>query len=78
MSFVFPRATTEMRLFDQIFRQHVAGVDLFNEEDLPAKIATQIGLQTRFAPRGPLAKGDLFLVQFNSWLFERYRAAEKS
>jgi phenylpropionate dioxygenase-like ring-hydroxylating dioxygenase large terminal subunit len=77
MSFVFPRATTEMRLFDQIFRQHVAGVDLFNDEDLPANIATQIGLQSRFAPRGPLAKGDLFLAQFNLWLLERYRAAEK-
>lgn len=77
LSFVFPRATTEMRLFDQIFRQHMAGVDLFDEEDLPANIATQIGLQSRFA-QGPLAKGDLFLAQFNSWLLERYRAAEKS
>ena len=76
MSFVFPPATKELKLFDQLFEQHVAGVDLFNSEDLPANIATQMGLRSRFAPRGPLARGDLFLSQFNSWLLERYRDAE--
>ena len=76
MSFVFPRSTVELKLFDQVFRQHVAGVDLFNNEDLPANIATQMGLRSRYAPRGPLARGDLFLAQFNTWLLERYRAAE--
>ena len=76
MSFVFPRPTTEMKLFDQLFRQHVDGVNLFNDEDMPANIATQRGLRSRYAPRGPLARGDLFLAQFNTWLLERYRAAE--
>ena len=76
MSFVFPPRTLELKLFDQLFEQHVAGVDLFNNEDLPANIATQQGLRSRFAPRGPLARGDLFLAQFNTWLLERYRAAE--
>ena len=76
MSFVFPRPTAEMKLFDQLFRQHVDGVNLFNDEDMPANIATQRGLRSRYAPRGPLARGDLFLAQFNTWLLERYRAAE--
>ena len=76
MSFVFPRSTTEQKLFDQLLGQHVAGVDLFNGEDMPANIATQAGLRSRYAPRGPLARGDLFLAQFNTWLLERYRAAE--
>ena len=78
MSFVFPRETMGMKLFDQLFKQHVDGVDLFNSEDLPANIATQRGLRSRFAPRGPLARGDLFLTQFNSWLLERYEAANSS
>ena len=76
MSFVFPRPTVEMKLFDHLFRQHVDGVNLFNDEDMPANIATQRGLRSRYAPRGPLARGDLFLAQFNTWLLERYRAAE--
>ena len=76
MSYVFPQSTTEMKLFQQLFKQHVAGVDCFNNEDLAANHATQIGLRSRFAPRGPLAKGDLFLVQFNSWLLDRYRESE--
>ena len=76
MSYVFPRSTTEMKLFGQLFQQHVAGVELFNNQDLPANHATQIGLRSRFAPRGPLARGDKFLTQFASWLLERYRHAE--
>ena len=76
MSFTFPRSTAEMKLFDRLFRQHVDGVNLFNDEDMPANIATQRGLRSRYAPRGPLARGDLFLAQFNTWLLERYRAAE--
>ena len=76
MSFVFPRSTIELKLFDQLFQQHVDGVDMFNCEDMPANIATQAGLRSRYAPRGPLARGDLFLAQFNTWLLERYRAAE--
>jgi hypothetical protein len=76
MSFLFPRSTTEMKLFDQVFQQHVEGVELFNAEDLPANAATQMGLRSRFAPRGPLARGDLFLSQFNAWLLEKYRAVE--
>ena len=35
-----------------------------------------MGLRSRYAPRGPLARGDLFLAQLNTWLLERYRAAE--
>jgi len=78
MSYVFPRSTRELKLFEQLFEQHVAGVELFNNEDLPANHATQIGLRSRFAPRGALARGDKFLTQFAGWLLERYRHAEST
>jgi phenylpropionate dioxygenase-like ring-hydroxylating dioxygenase large terminal subunit len=78
MSYVHPRATTEMKLFEQLKSAQLAGVELFNDEDLPANTATQVGLRSRFAPRGALAQGDIFLAQFNMWLLERYRAAEEA
>jgi phenylpropionate dioxygenase-like ring-hydroxylating dioxygenase large terminal subunit len=77
MSYVFPRSTREMKLFSQLFSAHVAGVELFNGQDLPANIAVQEGMHSRYAPRGPLSRQDIFLVQFNQWLLERYRAADE-
>jgi phenylpropionate dioxygenase-like ring-hydroxylating dioxygenase large terminal subunit len=76
MSYVFPRATTEMKLFSQLLQAHIAGVEFFNGQDLPANIAVQAGMHSRYAPRGPLSRQDIFLVQFNQWLLEKYREAE--
>jgi phenylpropionate dioxygenase-like ring-hydroxylating dioxygenase large terminal subunit len=76
MSYVFPRPTMELRLFSHLFQQHVAGVEFFNSQDLPANIAVQVGMHSRYAPRGPLSRQDNFLVQFNQWLLERYREAD--
>jgi phenylpropionate dioxygenase-like ring-hydroxylating dioxygenase large terminal subunit len=76
ISFVMPKATLEMKLFPQLFSAHRAGVELFNGQDLPANTAVQLGMHSRYAPRGPLSRQDLFLVQFNQWLLERYREAE--
>jgi Ring hydroxylating alpha subunit (catalytic domain) len=76
MSYVFPRSTMEMKLFSQLFSAHVAGVELFNGQDLPANIAVQAGMHSRYARRGPLSRQDIFLVQFNQWLLERYHAAD--
>ena len=41
-----------------------------------ANIAVQVGMHSRYAPRGPLSRQDNFLVQFNQWLLERYREAD--
>jgi phenylpropionate dioxygenase-like ring-hydroxylating dioxygenase large terminal subunit len=76
MSYVHPLSTTEMKMFDHLFALQEAAVQLFNDQDLPANTATQIGLRSRFAPRGKLARGDIFLAQFNGWLLERYKAEE--
>lgn len=76
MAYVFPRSTAEMKLFDQILAQHHYGVELFNAQDLPANTGVQVGLRSRFAPRGPLSHQDEFLAQFNSWMLERFSAAE--
>lgn len=76
MNYVHPKSSKEMKLFGPLFAQQVLGVENFNDEDLPANTATQIGLKSRFAPRGKLAKGDIFLAQFNQWLLERFKAEE--
>ncbi len=76
MSYVHPRSSRDLKMFDHLFSLQEAAVQLFNDQDLPANTATQIGLRSRFAPRGKLAKGDIFLAQFNHWLLERYRAEE--
>lgn len=77
MNYVHPRSSKDMKLFEPLFQQQILGVENFNDEDLPANTATQLGLRSRYAPRGKLAKGDIFLAQFNQWLLERFKAAEE-
>jgi len=76
MNYVHPKSSKDMKLFGPLFQQQVLGVENFNDEDLPANKATQLGLASRFAPRGKLAKGDIFLAQFNQWLLERFKDEE--
>ena len=51
MAYIFPPATLEHPLFEQLLTAAVAGVSLFNNQDLPTNTAVQVGLQSRFAPR---------------------------
>lgn len=53
----------------------VKGVEVFNVDDLAANRAVQIGLQSRFAPRGRYSHQEARLPQFNRWLTKRYLAA---
>jgi phenylpropionate dioxygenase-like ring-hydroxylating dioxygenase large terminal subunit len=76
MAYIHPPSTREMKMFPHLFAAQLAGVKNFNDQDLPANTATQVGLRSRFAPRGALAKGDMFLAQFNQWLYARYGQEE--
>jgi phenylpropionate dioxygenase-like ring-hydroxylating dioxygenase large terminal subunit len=75
MAFVFPPETHKLKLFDDLFQNHISGVELFNKQDMPSNHAVQVGMSSRFAPRGPLSWQDEFLTQFNSWLADCYRRA---
>ena len=75
-AFLFPESTTKIKLFDQLFEQHCKGLELFFDQDMPVAVASQLGLNSRFAPQGPLSKEDFFRSQLAEWLLERYRAAD--
>jgi phenylpropionate dioxygenase-like ring-hydroxylating dioxygenase large terminal subunit len=76
MAYLFPRATTELKLYPALLDLFEKGIEQFNNQDLPADAAIQRGMHSRFAPRGPLSYLDLFLPKFNAWLLERYKSRE--
>jgi phenylpropionate dioxygenase-like ring-hydroxylating dioxygenase large terminal subunit len=75
MAYIFPPSTLEHPLFSQLLTAAIAGVSLFNNQDLPTNTAIQRGLHSRYAPRGHYSWQEAVLPQFNRWLVHRYRAA---
>src|SRR5256885_1425299 len=76
MGFFFPPGTAEDKFFPAILELYAKGIELFNNQDLPANMALQHGMRSQFAPRRPLSYLDKFLPKFNSWLLDRYHEAE--
>jgi phenylpropionate dioxygenase-like ring-hydroxylating dioxygenase large terminal subunit len=76
MGFFFPPGTSDDKFFPAILDLYAKGIELFNNQDLPANVALQLGMGSQFAPRGRLSYLDKFLPKFNSWLLDRYREAE--
>ena len=76
MGYLFPRPTVEEKLFPALLDLYDAAIQQFNSQDLPANLALQVGMESQFAPRGPLSHLDSFLPKFNAWLLERYRNAD--
>jgi phenylpropionate dioxygenase-like ring-hydroxylating dioxygenase large terminal subunit len=77
MAYLFPRETTELPVFEELLDVAVRGVELFNNQDLPANTAIQHGMASQFAPRGRYSWQEEVLAHFNKWLLERYRRAEQ-
>jgi phenylpropionate dioxygenase-like ring-hydroxylating dioxygenase large terminal subunit len=77
MAYIFPPSTVDLPLFPQLLETAIHGVELFNNQDLPANTAIQVGMRSRFAPRGRYSWQEQVLSQFNTWLLERYEAHEK-
>lgn len=75
MSYIFPESTVAIEGFDELLGQAIDGVTNFNRQDMPTNVATQMGMQSRFAPRGRYSWQEGVLAQFNSWLVDRYEAA---
>lgn len=75
MAYIFPKSSTEHPLFQRNLEMAVKGVEYFNNQDLPANTAVQMGLKSRFASRGKYSWQEGVLASFNSWLVERYRAS---
>lgn len=75
MAYIFPESTVELPDFGERLEEAIAGVSMFNRQDMPTNVATQIGMQSRYAPRGRYSWQEAVLAQFNSWLVDRYEAA---
>lgn len=76
MAYLFPSSTVEMPDFDDTLERAIAGVSTFNVQDMPTNVATQLGMQSRFAPRGRFSWQEAVLAQFSSWLVDRYEASD--
>ncbi len=75
MAYIFPASTIELPDFAETLEAAIEGVSNFNRQDMPTNVATQAGMQSRYAPRGRYGWQEAVLPQFNSWLVERYEAA---
>jgi phenylpropionate dioxygenase-like ring-hydroxylating dioxygenase large terminal subunit len=78
MAYCFPPTTYEHPELELLYEMAVRGVDVFNRNDLLANEGVQVGLHSRFAPRGRYAHQEARLAQFNRWLVSRYRAAAQA
>ena len=64
--------TFEHPMFGQLQEMAAAGVQMFVEQDQDATTRVQMGLRSRFAPRGRYSWQEESHVQFNRWLVKRY------
>jgi len=75
MAYIFPASTIDLPDFGETLEEAIAGVSNFNRQDMPTNVATQMGMQSRYAPRGRYSWQEGVLAQFNTWLVDRYEAA---
>jgi phenylpropionate dioxygenase-like ring-hydroxylating dioxygenase large terminal subunit len=64
--------TFEHPMFGQLEEMAAAGIQMFVEQDQDATARVQLGLRSRFAPRGRYSWQEESHIQFNRWLVKRY------
>ena len=74
---LYPQATLDAPDFDEVHRTEGPATREFVGQDDYAFERVQIGLLSRFAPRGPIAPREPVLTGFTGWLVERYRRADQ-
>lgn len=74
--YLVPESTHELAVFDQLLELTHQGIEGYNVDDLPMAEIMQIGMSSRYAPRGRYSHEEEVLVRFNRWLLARYQAAE--
>jgi phenylpropionate dioxygenase-like ring-hydroxylating dioxygenase large terminal subunit len=73
---LYPQSTLDRPEFDQVHRDETAATREFVGQDEYAFERVQTGLNSGFAPRGPISPKEPVLVGFNQWLVDRYRRAD--
>ena len=74
IGYIFHPSALEDPLFEEKVILSDAGVQVFVRQDQDATTKVQVGLNSRFAPRGRYSWQEESHVQFNRWLAQRYRA----
>jgi phenylpropionate dioxygenase-like ring-hydroxylating dioxygenase large terminal subunit len=72
---LYPQETLARPDFAERHAEELAAVRTFVGQDEYAFARVQQGLESTFAPRGPVAGREQVLIGMNKWLIDRYRAA---
>jgi phenylpropionate dioxygenase-like ring-hydroxylating dioxygenase large terminal subunit len=75
---LYPQAALGRPDFATRHAEETVAVRTFVSQDEYAFALVQRGLESDFAPRGPIAPREQVLVGMNQWLIDRYRAASGS
>jgi phenylpropionate dioxygenase-like ring-hydroxylating dioxygenase large terminal subunit len=73
---LYPQSTLALPEFDEVHRTESPATREFVGQDEYAFERVQAGLNSMFAPRGPIAPKEPVLVGFNHWLVDRYRRTD--
>jgi phenylpropionate dioxygenase-like ring-hydroxylating dioxygenase large terminal subunit len=76
-SWLFPESTLQDPGFVERWEMEKGDLAGVVDEDWHAWRGMQRGMQSRFAPRGRFAPDESLVLEFNRWLIERYRAADR-
>jgi phenylpropionate dioxygenase-like ring-hydroxylating dioxygenase large terminal subunit len=72
---LYPKSAVESPGFDEVYADQLRRKTVAIHQDEVTTTALQRGYESRFAPRGPLAKLETTIPQMNTWLLTRYQAA---
>jgi phenylpropionate dioxygenase-like ring-hydroxylating dioxygenase large terminal subunit len=73
---LYPQATLNREDFVERHREESAAIRYFVGQDDRAFASVQSGLESRFAPRGPLSTREFVVHGMTRWLVERYARAD--
>jgi hypothetical protein len=73
---LYPQTTLDRDDFVALHALETEATRAFVAQDEFALDRVQIGLQSRYAPRGPVSPKERVIFNFNRWLVDRYRAAD--
>ena len=73
---LYPQATLDRDDFVALHELETVAIRDFVAQDEFALDRVQVGLQSRYAPRGPISPKERLIFNFNRWLVDRYRAAD--
>ena len=75
ISFLFPSSTIEKPDFAAKLERQISLIELLDKPDIESNTHVFQGMNSRFAPRGPLGPQEATLPQLYQWILDRYDEA---